>query len=133
MSRITERLREGIFVNLCGIVGADQTIDAIVCEIPEPTVEVEITRVRAPEGVPGGQWTRYIVEGVVRNTGKQRILSCNASVRVHVRAATSLLVPIPSKRLMPGAKYEFAVECRMVNPRTVSPPVGEVMVESPEW
>ncbi len=133
MSRIAnQHVGEGIFVKVCGILGADRIIDVLVCEIPRPKGEAVVRRVLSPGGVVGRQRALYIVECVVTNSGQQPIRLLTASVKVSVKAV-SRTESVTVEGLMPGEKRAFRVEVELWNPSVVSAPRGDIKVTRIEW
>lgn len=135
MSGIADpHVAEGIYAEVCGILDRNLVIEALVGNVPEPVYYLERPVVQVPPGgVVARRTTRYIVRGMVRNTGLQPIRSITVTVRVRVGSSVSAIQVITVQDLSRGESDEYGAEFTMQNPSVTSRPVAEITDHSYDW
>ena len=135
MSGIADpHVAEGIYAEVCGILNRDLAIEALVGNVPDPVYFLERPVVQVPPGgVVARRITRYVVRGMVRNTGLQPIRSITVTVRVRVGSSVSAMQVITVRDLSTGESDEYGAEFTMLNPSVTSRPVAEITDHSYDW
>jgi hypothetical protein len=92
------------------------------------------TRIHAPNGVVAFRSNRYVVDGVIVNTGRQPIRSITFNLRlVQNRGSTSSTESIAAMDIMPGKQRPFTVDLPLFVGSNTTPPYADISNTTLDW
>lgn len=107
---------EGHVVRLYGIMREEQRLEVCIADLLPPGIQWRYELRKIEGGIRAGQFQRYTIDAIVKNTGKQPVKSIYGLARLYQdNSPNDELQEFELEDLEPGETRQFRVDFRIYN------------------